>query len=188
MEPANHQSNTRSVLIVDDDVNICKMIAMTLAVDNIPSVSVGKVDEACSLLKQGSFSLVLLDWELDRSGEEVLRYARQLDPLLPVIVMSSLPSDVKTDALLGEADSFIEKPPSPALIRAHIKWWFKRLDATPIRLLPQNESEIRPPDEIRNAYIRHVVKLLGGNASLAAEKMGIHRQTVSAIIKDEEPK
>jgi DNA-binding response OmpR family regulator len=186
MEAIEPQQQTRRVLIVDDDANVCKLVSMALADSKIESESAATVDQACSLLNNGKFGLVVLDWQLDRSGEEVLRCARQIDPLFPVIVMSGLPPEVITDALFARADSFVAKPFSAALLRAHILWWFERIEATPIRLLPARVSDIKPCDEIRNIYIRHVVKLLGDNVSSASEKLGIHRQTVSGVLKNED--
>jgi hypothetical protein len=52
-------------------------------------------------------------------------------------------------------------------------------------LLPQREEDILLLDEVKYRYIRHVVQLVGNNISVAAQKLGVHRQTISAAMVTE---
>ena len=63
-----------------------------------------------------------------------------------------------------------------------VKRWMGRLEAAPDVLLPQREEDILLLDEVKYRYIRHVVQLVGNNISLAAQKLGVHRQTISAAM------
>ena len=144
---------------------------------------------------------MLLDWKLEistpenirqeRTGAEVLRLCRALYPLMPVIVITSIPTntwDVRTDALWAEADGFLEKGFSNILLIAHIRRWLKRVDATPKPFLPEHEEDIKLMKEYRDSCIRHVLKLLDGKIYLTAEKLGLDRGTVSKALKVLPPK
>jgi hypothetical protein len=59
------------------------------------------------------------------------------------------------------------------------------LEAAPDVFLPEREEDIMLLDEVKCRYIRHVVDLVGNNISLAAQKLGVHRQTISAALPTE---
>ena len=176
------------ILVVDDDEDVRNMITECLARENIPSLTAASVKEAIAVIRSNKIALTLLDWSLqgplDSSGSLVLRVCRELYPLMPVIVMSGHGLDVRTDAVIEQADGFLEKPFGNSVIRSHVIWWLKRLKATPKVFLPQRREDILPLGKFKRIYIRHVVQLLDDNLSLAAEKLGIHRETVSVALKD----
>jgi ActR/RegA family two-component response regulator len=64
-----------------------------------------------------------------------------------------------------------------------------RLEAAPDVFLPQRADDILPLDEVKCRYIRRVVELVGNNISVAAQKLGVHRQTISTAMtaEDDEP-
>jgi DNA-binding response OmpR family regulator len=132
------------ILIVDDEPSILGLIKLVLATEGISSVTAASVDEGCDLLRQRKdIDLMLLDWRLDRSGIEVLRVCRELFPLMPVIVMSAMDLNVfsvKEDALMAEADSFLEKPLSPPVLVKHVKRWLRRVETAANPL--QREDDI----------------------------------------------
>ncbi len=177
------------VLIVDDDAGVRTVVTECLEREGISCVTAASVEEAIAVIKANKVALTLLDWGLkgteDTSGSQVLRVCRELYPLMPVIVMSGLPFDVRTDAVIEQADGFLEKPFANSVIRSHVAWWLKRLNATSKVFLPQRPEDVLPLAKFKQIYIRHVVQLLDDNVSLAAEKLGIHRQTVSAALKEE---
>jgi ActR/RegA family two-component response regulator len=126
-----------------------------------------------------------VDWFLDRVAAEVVRTARSISALMPIIVMSSKPYNVKMDALLADADEFLETSIGGSALANRVKRWIGRLDAAPDVFLPQSEEDILLLDEVKSRYIRHVVQLVGNNISLAAQKLGVHRQTISAAMATE---
>ncbi len=176
----------RTILVVDDEPNVRELIQFFLVPEGVSCAMAGSVKEACSHLQRGLFALTLLDWRLDRSGIEVLRFCRERHPRMPVIVMSGISPevfDVRTDALVTGADSFLEKPfNAPALV-GHIKRWFEWADATSQPIWPHNEQEIIPFEQLKISYIQHVVELLHNNISLAAEKLHMHRHTIASVFK-----
>ena len=173
----------QTVLIVEDEPIFAEFLESILEAEDIPFITAGSVAQACALLDEKRVALVLLDWRLDRSGLHVLRYSRNLYPNMPVIVMSSVIPDVKGTALLAEADSFLEKAAIPTLLATHVKWWLKRVEAISQASLPMRPQDIVSFEELERTYIRHVVGLLGGNITLAAEKLGIHRHTIASKLR-----
>jgi len=97
---------------------------------------------------------------------------------MPVLVMSGMPFDVRTDAIMEEADAFLLKPFSCIVLNKQVARLIER-----DTFLPKRPEDILPLEEVKRVYIQHVVALLNNNASLAAEKLQIHRQTVSAALQ-----
>jgi ActR/RegA family two-component response regulator len=102
---------------------------------------------------------------------------------MPVIVMSGRPYDVRTDAIVGQADAFLAKPFSATVLKSQVGQLLERAEGVRNAFLPEKPEGIRPLCEIKELYIRHVVQLLNDNISLAATKLGIHRQTVAAALR-----
>jgi ActR/RegA family two-component response regulator len=105
---------------------------------------------------------------------------------MPIIVMSGKSYNVKMDALLADADEFLEKTMGGSVLANRVKRWMGRLEAAPDVFLPQREEDILVLDEVKYRYIRHVVRLVGNNISVAAQKLGVHRQTISAAMITED--
>jgi ActR/RegA family two-component response regulator len=104
---------------------------------------------------------------------------------MPIIVMSGKSYNVKMDALLADADEFLETSIGGSALANRVKRWVGRLEAAPDVFLPQREEDILLLDEVKSRYIRHVVQLVGNNISLAAQKLGVHRQTISTAMATE---
>ncbi len=190
MKPKSPESDGGPrILVVDDDESIRGLIAATLSHDNILCVGAATAEEAVRILKNQEIALTLLDWALrgphDTSGSAVLRFSRETLPMMPVIVMSGIPMNIRDDAVMGGADGFLQKPFGLEVIRKLVGSWLKRLRNTPKQFLPIRADDILSLDEIKRTYIRHVVTLLEGNVTLAAEKLKMHRQTVASVLKGE---
>jgi DNA-binding NtrC family response regulator len=178
-----------TILVVDDNRAYLTMLIESLtsskpSCDTMEYVPATSVEEACLALNQRDFDLVVLDWHLDRKpASQVINLCRKLNPLIPIIVISGHKEvDVRTDAVLATADSFLEKPFSSTLLLSHIDWWLQRR-AVPTIALPQSENDILPLEDLEGVYINHVVALLG-NVQLAAKKLGIHRETLAKKLRN----
>ena len=177
------------VLVVDDDEGIRQFIGDVLDREGIACATAGSVEEAIDALGNNKISLTLLDWGLrgglDTSGAEVLQFCKERYPLMPVIVMSGMPIDVRTDATTKQADGFLAKPFSGTLIVAHVNQWLNRIRRTSKSSMPQRGEDIVPLDKLESRYIRHVVQLVNYDIALAAQKLGVSEETISAALKDE---
>jgi len=174
------------VLVVDDDQDFRRYITDCIEAEGISCITATSVSEALEALKRNKVSLLLVDWFLDRVAIEVVRTARSISAVMPIIVMSGKPYNVKMDALLADADEFLEKTVGGSALANRVKRWMSRMEAVPDVFLPQRAEDILPLDEVKCRYIRHAVQLVGNNISVAAQKLGVHRQTISVAMATEE--
>jgi DNA-binding NtrC family response regulator len=106
-----------------------------------------------------------------------------LDPWLPVIVWSGYDTmDVRTDAVLAEADSFLAKPFSLALLANHLRHWLNRARASQTPWKLTCAQDILPLEEVKRRYVVEAVRLMDGNVAAAARKLDLHRHTVAALL------
>jgi two-component system response regulator RegA len=176
----------KCVLVVDNDQDFRRYITDCLEAEGISCITATSVSEALEALARNKVSLLLVDWFLDHVATEVVRTARSSSERMPIIVMSGKSYNVKMDALLADADEFLEKTLGGSVLATRVKRWMGRLTAAPDVFLPQREEDILLLDEVKYRYIRHVVRLVGDNISLAAQKLGVHRQTISAAMATED--
>src|SRR5437868_10378426 len=175
----------KRVLVVDNDQEFRRYITDCLQAEGISCITASSVSEALEALARNNVSVLLVDWFLDHVAIEVVRAARASSPLMPIIVMSGKSYNVKMDALMADADEFLEKTLGGSALAARVKRWIGRLQAAPDVFLPLQEQDILLLDEVKHRYIRHVVELVGNNISLAAQKLGVHRQTIYATMANE---
>ncbi|HZR19353.1 MAG TPA: DNA-binding response regulator [Verrucomicrobiae bacterium] len=171
------------VLVVDDDPDMQSLIIGALSRAGTTCVGASSVEEALTAMQTQKISLTVLDWGLDRSGVEVLTVARELYPSMPVVVISGMPLEVRTDAVVNKADAFLSKPFSATVLAGQVMQLIERTRQAPAILLPQRPEDVLSLQEVQSIYIRHVVQLLEGNKSRAAEALGIHRHTISTSFK-----
>jgi len=176
----------KPVLVVDYDHDFRRYITDCLEAEGIRCITASSVSEALQALARNNVSVLLVDWFLDHVAIEVVRTARASSGLMPIIVMSGKAYNVKMDALMADAYEFLEKTVGGSALARRVKRWIGRLEAAPNLFLPSQEQDILLLDEVKYRYIRHVVELVGNNISLAAQKLGVHRQTVHAAMSNEE--
>src|SRR6266567_7148322 len=101
-----------SVLIIDDEIEICESLQTLLELDGYSVETANDGEEG--LLKMGlrAFDLVLLDFALpDRNGLEILKDIRERDPNMSVIMITAYGTvDNAVKAMQGGAQNFVQKP------------------------------------------------------------------------------
>ena len=112
MDPEPLPSHLSSILIVEDEPDICLALEDLLrhAGYTVRSVMTGR--EALHEAEQHPFGAVILDLGLpDLSGFAVLRGLEELDPLLPVIILTASVQDSHTvESLRRGAAAYLTKP------------------------------------------------------------------------------
>jgi DNA-binding response OmpR family regulator len=176
----------RRVLVVDSDQDFRRYVTDCLEAEGLSCITASSVSEALEALSRNNVSVLLVDWFLDRVSIEVVRAARANSAQMPIIVMSGKSFNVKMDALMADADEFLEKTLGGSALAGRVKRWIGRLQAEPDVFLPVQTQDILLLDEVKYRYIRHVVQLVGNNITLAAQKLGVHRQTIYAAMANEE--
>lgn len=102
----------KRVLIVDDDLNVCREIKEALQNDNTTDVFYAlSAVEALELFMKQRFCLVIMDVLLSETdGWELLKTMRQAQPI-PILVLSAKTSSSERAALLrAGANVYLEKP------------------------------------------------------------------------------
>ena len=100
------------ILVVDDDVAMCQLIADQLSDVDYEPVPAVSVCEAVRLMERAHFGLVLSDVQMpSKDGFELLRVIRAKWPTTSVILMSSFPAPgTAKKALEAGATAFLSKP------------------------------------------------------------------------------
>lgn len=105
---------TRTVMLVDDDVSVRRLLSLTLPGEGYEIVESDGPD-AVELAEREQPDLVFLDWRLPGArGEDVLRALKRARDGPPVIVLTADQSPRERQTALGlGADLFLTKPFSP---------------------------------------------------------------------------
>ena len=136
-----------SILLVDDDVELCELLREFFAAEGLSLESVDDGRRGLSRALDGRYDLVLLDGMLPGlDGFEVLRLVRR-QSRIPVIMLSA--RTAKADRLTGlgaGADDYVPKPFDPDELVARVRAVLRRsgrpapavesLEVDGIRLIP----------------------------------------------------
>jgi len=116
------------LLIVDDDHELCSMLAEYLGPEGFLTETVGSGPAALERLGRGALDLVVLDVMLpELSGFEVLRRIRAANRI-PVIMLTARGEEV--DRVVGlemGADDYLAKPFSPRELVARVRAVLRRM-------------------------------------------------------------
>jgi DNA-binding response OmpR family regulator len=116
-----------SVLLIDDDRELCRMLAEYLAPEGFKISAVHDGDEGLYLLGRHHFDLIVLDVMLPRlSGLDVLRQLRQ-KLTTPVLMLTARGEEV--DRVVGlelGADDYLPKPFNPRELVARMRAILRR--------------------------------------------------------------
>ncbi|HVS77390.1 MAG TPA: response regulator transcription factor [Steroidobacteraceae bacterium] len=120
------------LLIVDDDHELCTMLAEYLGPEGFAVETAGTGSAALERVARGGLDLVVLDVMLpELSGFEVLRRLRAANRI-PVIMLTARGEEV--DRVIGlelGADDYLAKPFSPRELVARIRAVLRRMAAEP---------------------------------------------------------
>ena len=111
-----------TILIIEDEKNICDFIATTLRAQGYKTITTGLGREGISLTASQCPELILLDLGLpDIDGMDVIRQVRSYTAI-PIIVISARTQErEKVLALDLGADDYITKPFGPSEMMARIR-------------------------------------------------------------------
>ncbi|MEP7455480.1 response regulator transcription factor [Phyllobacterium sp. SB3] len=123
--------NYASILLVEDDQEIAKMVIETLSDNGFTAVSTGSAVEMEVLLRERSFDLIMLDVMLP--GEDGFSICRRLraEATTPIIMLTALGDDI--DRVVGlelGADDYVTKPFNSRELLARIKSLLRRSSYT----------------------------------------------------------
>ncbi len=100
------------ILVVDDEHDICKVIQILLEREGYSVVCTCSGEEAIEAIHKDKFNAILTDWKMDGvDGMAVLKKAKEIDPIMPVIIMSAFASHESIiEATRCGAAAYVIKP------------------------------------------------------------------------------
>jgi DNA-binding response OmpR family regulator len=143
-----------SLLIVDDDVELCALLVERLAEDGFDLSAVHNGIDGLERASNGSYSLVILDVMLPRMGGiDVLKELRARSSV-PVLMLTARGDDI--DRIIGlevGADDYLPKPFNPRELVARIKAILRRMDERRTGLEKFTAGDILVDTTLREAYV-----------------------------------
>jgi DNA-binding response OmpR family regulator len=120
-----------NILIIDDDVELCALLADFLRLEGFTTHAVHDGKDALSHCEKSDYSAIILDIMLPgMQGLEVLRRLREFSNT-PVIMLTARGED--TDRIVGlelGADDYLAKPCNPRELSARLRAILRRVEAT----------------------------------------------------------
>lgn len=105
------KTNTRKVLIIEDEGDLCLLINILLDGKGLEVEHVQSIAKAEEYLLQEEPSLILLDNRLpDGFGIDFLGFVKKQHPTTKVIMISGVDAAAQDVALENGADAFLRKP------------------------------------------------------------------------------
>ncbi|MDP8252991.1 MAG: response regulator [Candidatus Kaelpia aquatica] len=100
------------ILLADDDRGLLDSISDFLSLEDFDVETVNEGQKALSAIKDGNFDLVITDIKMPGlSGLEVLKKAREIDPELPIMIMTGFASlETAIEAVRDGAYEYMTKP------------------------------------------------------------------------------
>ncbi|QRN94420.1 sigma-54-dependent Fis family transcriptional regulator [Archangium violaceum] len=110
--PQPPSSPANRVLVVDDDLELCELIALRLEAHGMRVASVPTGQEALARVERDEVDAMVLDLQLgDADGLEVLAQARERHPGLPVVILTAHGTiETAVEAMSRGAYGFLTKP------------------------------------------------------------------------------
>lgn len=115
-------STKATILVVEDEPNICNMIATTLATNHYKVITCRTGKEAIALIPSHCPEIVLLDLGLpDIDGLEVIKQVRDWYTMSIIVISARVDERSKVIALDAGADDYITKPFGTSELLARIR-------------------------------------------------------------------
>jgi DNA-binding NtrC family response regulator len=102
-----------NVLVVDDEEDFLNLMLLHLRKKGFQATGVTDPEEALEILQaqQGEFAVIVSDWLMPRmSGNKLIRNARQIDPLMEAIMITSVYGMGSIAKLGFGAFEYLDKP------------------------------------------------------------------------------
>ncbi|MGN4699545.1 response regulator transcription factor [Bacillus cereus] len=147
------------ILIVDDDIEIRKIVSIYLKNEGYEIIDASDAIEALETLRNTTIDLIILDIMLPKMDgiEACLKIREQYQ--MPIIFLSAKDEDIdKIQGLMSGAEDYITKPFNPLELMARIKSQLRRYRVYQTEEVKQFIHEIghlKVDEETRQVFIRN---------------------------------
>ncbi len=147
------------ILIVDDDIEIRKIVSIYLKNEGYEIIDASDAIEALKTLRNTTIDLIILDIMLPKMDgiEACLKIREQYQ--MPIIFLSAKDEDIdKIQGLMSGAEDYITKPFNPLELMARIKSQLRRYRVYQTEEVKQFIHEIghlKVDEETRQVFIRN---------------------------------
>jgi DNA-binding response OmpR family regulator len=142
------------VLIIDDDVELCRLLAERLSSEDFSIEAIHNGQRGLERVLSEDYALVILDLMLPgMKGLDVLRHVRERSAV-PVLILTARGEDV--DRILGleiGADDYLPKPFNPRELIARIRAILRRTQYANKGTAPLVVDDIRLDRTAREAWV-----------------------------------
>ncbi|GAB4490157.1 MAG: response regulator transcription factor [Anaerolineales bacterium] len=122
-----------SVLIVDDDPKLLKMLQRTLVYENLTTLTANNGQEALALLDAHQPDLLIVDWMMPKmDGLTLIRHLRADGNQTMTLMLTARDAlENRVDGLESGADDYLVKPFAPAELIARVHALLRRAERKP---------------------------------------------------------
>jgi DNA-binding NtrC family response regulator len=154
--------HTGRVLVVDDEVEFCRFVEDCLGKVGYEVESVQDPAQAEARIRRG-FDLLVSDVKMGGvSGLDVMRQAREVDPTMPVVLVTAFGSiDSAVEAMRLGAANYLTKPVTVADLRLHVERAMEtRLLRAEVTRLKRFTEDLYGIDNVvaRSASMRRIIE------------------------------
>jgi two-component system response regulator RegA len=177
-------SDAPSILIVDDDTTLRERLAEAFRARGLEAKTAGSYDEARALAVEDPPELAVVDLRMPgRSGLELIRELKQIDPETKIVVLTAYGSIATTiDAMKLGAVYYLQKPADADDVLAA----FQR--GVEPQLTAALEFSAPSLERVRWEHINLILADCDGNVSEAARRLKLHRRTLQRILQKYPPR
>jgi DNA-binding NtrC family response regulator len=139
-----------SLLVVDDDKDVCEYLEDFLTHDGYRVVTVSDPTSVVETLRQGEFHICIIDLMMPKmSGVDLLSHIRKVDNDLAVIILTGYPSlETATASIEHDVSAYVKKPFSVDEFRGIIE-----------RIARKKGLVLRKEDELHQTIGRNIREL-----------------------------
>ena len=168
----------QEILVIDDDVELCELVAEYLEPDGYKVEAVHEGHEGVQRALSGQHALVVLDYMLPGlNGFEVLRQIRACSHL-PIVMLTARGDDVnRIIGLQIGADDYLPKPFNPLELVARINAVLRRTQAAPDR---KQTAEVIVVGDVEMDNRTHTVRRDGEPIELTAVEYALLEKLLGA--------